>query len=458
MAAQLINNLTTRNQPASGPTEDDLRRLMQEVSEVENSMVETNDPLNLLENKHKLIYILTLSVLERLSASGDPFINLAPFLSHASDVLDVFMVTIKEFPAVLDYVLPMGVNFYSRGQEPLWLWLFPRVLTLLGRQGCESLTDKIKDFFFVSFQVVSKNPRLWNLNSFFFIYLKECVASMSCPFFMTKLGLISIDILHHLALAKAMYSKKVDITLPTGEADYRLFFTNSDESRSGEVKYCTYTIQDSVDGFCQAMQILLVLVDISMEAASSYDATPAFSDYMAWMLTSFANLHDIYQKWQANPSLYRECPNPDSLFFYSLHALMSSIKASLSPTLLRKGYTILSILCSNVLQDQSQYFEQSNQVAICGCLLNLASVCEKYDSLRRFVSLHLVPVVKSTLGDESAVQALGKDFQVSLLLIFPSARIDHSQNARPALNSCVISARVASRKLLIGNSTTANFP
>lgn len=179
MAAALINNLRTGNQQR-GPVEDDLKRLVREVSEMESSLAQTHDPIAKLEYKHKIIYLFSRTVLERLdgnaSDSFDP-VDVPMFLVHASDTLDLFMTTIKEFPAVLDYTLPQGTYFQSRGQEPLWIWLFPRILTLLGRETSGSLTDKIKDFFFVAFQVVSRSPKLWNLNSFFFSYLKECVAS-----------------------------------------------------------------------------------------------------------------------------------------------------------------------------------------------------------------------------------------------------------------------------------------
>ncbi|KUJ09266.1 protein kinase-like protein rad3 [Mollisia scopiformis] len=404
LAAQLVNNLSSKN-PPSGGAEDELRQLAQQVSEMENSLVETYDPTVKLEHKHRLIYLLTRSVLERLD--HDPFIDVGPFLSQASDALDIFQIAVKEYPAVLDYVLPPGVYFQSRGQEPLWIWLFPRILTLLGRPRYECLTDKIKDFFFSSFQVVSRSPKLWNLNSFFFTYLKECVAST----------LTLVDILHHLGQAKTIYSRKVEIVLPTTEDDYPMFFSDKDESQSSHVLYCTYKLEDSLASFCQATHLLLMLVDISIEAASSFDATPAFQDYVAWMFTSFCALHDIYQQWQANRSLYEECPNPDSLFFYSLYALISSLKDSLSPTLLRKGYNIVSILCGNILQDQSQIYETSDQLALCACILNLANVCEKHYSMRRSISLQLVPVIKSILEDESALNRLGKDFQSSAMLL-----------------------------------------
>lgn len=182
MAAQLINNLSTTRKPSRQIEQDDLARLMTEVSEAENNPSEVEDITANLEHKHKLIYVFSRAVLEKLS-KDDPFMNIEQLVSQASGALDVFMTAIRETPAVLKYTLPSGSGLQGRGREPLWIWLFPRLLSLLGRQSCEPLNEKIKDLFYESFQAVSRSPKLWNLNSSFFKYLKDCVASKSPSFF-----------------------------------------------------------------------------------------------------------------------------------------------------------------------------------------------------------------------------------------------------------------------------------
>jgi serine/threonine-protein kinase ATR len=175
MAVQLINNLATSNKPLREPELDDLKRLMAEISELESSPDLLADVKVKLEHKHKLIYVFTRAVLERL-CSNDPFNNVSQLVSQSSEAFDIFISAIKEAPSVLEYTLSNGQLLQNRAQEPLWVWLFPRVLAILGRQGCECLTDKIREFFCVCFQIVSRSPKLWNLNSYFFMYLKECIS------------------------------------------------------------------------------------------------------------------------------------------------------------------------------------------------------------------------------------------------------------------------------------------
>jgi len=177
MAAQLINDLSTTNKPSREPEQDDLKRLMTEVSDLENSPTELSNVDIKLEHKHKLIYVFARAVLERLG-NDDPFMNAQQVVSQASEALDIFTSTITEIPAVLGYVLKPHESLQARGQEPLWMWLFPRVLTLLGRRECDDLTEKIKSFFYASFQAVAKSPKIWNLSSLFFSYLKGCTSRM----------------------------------------------------------------------------------------------------------------------------------------------------------------------------------------------------------------------------------------------------------------------------------------
>lgn len=184
MAAQLINNLSTTTKPSRQGGEDDLKALL-ELSRMANDTEQLSSLDTNLEHHHKLIYVFVRLVLEPLS-TDDPFMDVQNVVSQASDALDVFISAIKETPSVLGYS-SKHESFQSRGEEPLWVWLFPRLLGLLGRKRCDMLTEKIKDLFFVSFQAVSRSPMLWNMASSFFCYLKECVTCMSTSGFLALL-------------------------------------------------------------------------------------------------------------------------------------------------------------------------------------------------------------------------------------------------------------------------------
>lgn len=174
MAAQLINNLSSTNKQPRQGGQDDLKALM-ELSRMANDAEELASLDAKIEHNHMLIYVFTRLVLEPLM-TDDPFMDIQNLVSQAADALDAFISAIKETPVVLSCI-PKPGSLQSRGGEPLWTWLFPRLLGLLGRKQCDTLSEKIKDLFFVSFQAVSRFPTLWNLASQFFSYLKQCAAS-----------------------------------------------------------------------------------------------------------------------------------------------------------------------------------------------------------------------------------------------------------------------------------------
>jgi len=176
MAAQLINNISTGNNPSRTSERDDLQRLMAEISQIESQGTETGNIELQTQNAHKLIYVFTRAVLERLS-QDDPFVNVTEMVAHASDALDVFATVIKETPGVLVLIPSENDQLQGRGIEQLWLWLFPRLLPLLGRPKMQALSDKIKSLLLRAFEVVAVSPQLWCLSASMFVYLRDCVFS-----------------------------------------------------------------------------------------------------------------------------------------------------------------------------------------------------------------------------------------------------------------------------------------
>lgn len=414
MAAQLINDLsaTNRNQLPRPNEQDELKAIMLEVSNTENSIAEFANPNAKLEHKHKLIYVLSRTILERFT-NDDPFMDHSRVASEASDALDVFMGIVKETPDVLDYKLGPNSILQGRGQESLWIWLFPRILALLGQRHCEILTEKIKDFFYVSFQAVAQSPKLWNMPAFFFYYLKECVVSMYNPTILIRISSPFSAILGHLQNPSTMpRGCLVEIILPSDDISSLVSSYEKDEGRSINNTGCTYLIKDAGIAIWQASNILSMLGDISMESAASHHATPAFQDYLAWMFDSFLTAHELQKRLRGNLRLYEICTKSEIMTSCSVHALLSSLQDQISISILRKGFALLSILSADLLETPSSLSDKSVRRSLCSGLLKMASICKTHDSMRRVFALHLVPAIEITLLDEAARSGLGNDFKV----------------------------------------------
>jgi len=183
LAAQLVNNISTVSRPfAHDPSQEDYRKLLEEISRYEDS---SNGNLSIdekLQRDHKLIYVVAQGVLEVVTKE-DPFAQVQEQLLRAQEALQFLVVTIKETPAVLAHILGLEANVKSGIHEPLWLWLFPRLLALVGRQRCEPLYENISSFFFATYEAVSRSSQLWHLGLTFVRYLKECTDGINSPLF-----------------------------------------------------------------------------------------------------------------------------------------------------------------------------------------------------------------------------------------------------------------------------------
>lgn len=201
--------------------------------------------------------------------------------------------------------------------------------------------------------------------------------------------------------------------LPSDDmSPFASFVAGNEDSRSPVID-CTYVIRDATEGLNHARNVLSMLVDVSMAAAASYDATPAFQDYVGWLLDSFLATHELHKKWRANPSLHPSCSDVCLLPFCSVHALLTSLRESLSPSLMRKGYNLLSMFCTDLLEESTQLSRSSIQINLCSSIMHLAAGCQKYDSVRRTVSLHLLPAVHATLTSRNPIASgMGNNFRV----------------------------------------------
>lgn len=187
LAANFANNLSTTRKPSRHDDQDDFQQLLLDVSKYEENPHGVISVEERLEHCQELIYVVVIGVLEPLTKSNAS-VNEQDQLQKASEGIDVLIATIKEFPVVLDQVPGQRVQMLSGSDAPLWMWLFPQVLALVGSKRCETLKDKVTDFFKVSFTEVSKTLQLWALNSAFFGYLKHCANSKHVHLGVMKTG------------------------------------------------------------------------------------------------------------------------------------------------------------------------------------------------------------------------------------------------------------------------------
>jgi hypothetical protein len=187
LAANFANNLSTTRRPSRYDDQDEFHQLLLDVSKYEENPHGVTSIEERLEHCQELIYVVVIGVLVPLTKSNAS-VNEQDQIQKASEGLDVLIAAIKEFPIVLDRIPGKRVQMLSGSDASLWMWLFPQVLALVGCKRCDTLKDKITEFFKVSFSEVSRTLQLWTLDSAFFGYLMHCAKSKHFYLGVMKVG------------------------------------------------------------------------------------------------------------------------------------------------------------------------------------------------------------------------------------------------------------------------------
>lgn len=181
LAAQLVGNISTTARSSRPDETSELKRLFEAIETVKNDPDYLKTPAERVEHNHTLIYVYARVVLEGLKWD-DPFADRGKLKEEASKAIQFLKVTIQETPTVLNYATD-GMMFLHRGQEPLWVWLFPKLLRMLGHPQCLVLSDSIQSLFHFVLDVASKSGGLWNSCGLMHGYLQanfRCKNYRSC--------------------------------------------------------------------------------------------------------------------------------------------------------------------------------------------------------------------------------------------------------------------------------------
>ncbi|CAN8100340.1 unnamed protein product [Discula destructiva] len=160
LAAQLVGNIATTARSSRPDENNELKRLFEMIERVKADPGLLKTPEDHLEHNHMLIYVYACVKLDGLKWD-DPFANRDHLQSEVSQTVQFLRLTILEDDAVL-FGTTDGSKFLHRGPEPLWVWLFPKLLKMLGHPHCLPLSTSLESFFLFLFETVSKAGDLWH--------------------------------------------------------------------------------------------------------------------------------------------------------------------------------------------------------------------------------------------------------------------------------------------------------
>lgn len=181
LAAQLVENLTPSTKSRSDDNRE-LKTLFATIQRIKDDPELLKTVEQRVEHNHMLVYVYCRVALDNAKLE-DPFLDSAHVCTEALKAINFLRFTIKETPSVLQYSGEHGFAF--RGQEPLWIWLLPRLLKMLGHRQLLPLESSIEGFLQYLMLLTSQHGALRGLGSSLGAYLRAIVTGQ-LPLFIRK--------------------------------------------------------------------------------------------------------------------------------------------------------------------------------------------------------------------------------------------------------------------------------
>ncbi|KAM0289256.1 hypothetical protein ACHAO9_006214 [Fusarium lateritium] len=324
LAAQLVENISASTKSSKSDENSELKGFFAIIQRVKDNPTLLKTPEDRVEHNHMLIYVYSRAVLEGIRLD-DPFLDRAQVRTEGLKAINFLKFSIKETPAVLKHRVD-GQEYMFRGREPLWVWLLPQLLRLLGHAQCLELTEAIEGLLQYTMLTVAQNWILWDIAPAFLFYLRT----------------ITSHALHQL---------QDPLVVPSVEESFRalslppeLALSQYVDKGSPLINQLTY----SVDRIPQALQQLISFCNVVayplISTDEAFDPVTSFSENAVWLIDALGDMRTVQIRYgHAFPAC-------------SLHVLQVTLKIEralskkkgISASVHKKAVTLLVLLCGQI--------------------------------------------------------------------------------------------------------------
>ncbi|KAK3330577.1 hypothetical protein B0H66DRAFT_579779 [Apodospora peruviana] len=400
LAAQLVENISTSARSSRPDETSELKRLFDVIERVKNHPGLLKSQEERIEHNHLLIYVCGGVVLESLKWD-DPFAQQPRLRAEALKAFNFLTVTIRETPVVLKHTTD-GTAFLFRGQEPLWLWILPKLLKLLGHTRCLALSPAIEGLCQSLLELAANTGLLGDLGPSLMRYFQANLA--------TILACLKPDPnLPHSSLKIELPSKAFLETLG-------LYITP---------RRCSFTIRGSEQALRHALGLVAIIKSAILPQTGS-QVSFLYKHTLIWLLDCF---HPLASHLIARPidgglvSLLQM-----AVELAAAHGSSDGVDSVLS----LKAYATLVAVCCCVFEKPRCFLKEDESSlvlrgAICSALIQLARGAIIHRPTSRLVITRLIAPAQQLVLDIAAIGA-GTD-------VWRSVHVLNQATASPAPTS-----------------------
>ncbi|KAI0913098.1 phosphatidylinositol 3 [Ustulina deusta] len=397
LAAQLVENISTSARSSRPDETAELQRLFAAIEKVKNEPGLLTSHQERVEHNHMLIYVYARVVLEGLKWD-EPFANTSQLRADAVRAINFLKITVNETPEVLLFTVNNG-TFLFRGPEPLWIWIFPKVLKMLGNSLCADLTAPIEGFFRELYLTAARSNGLWSHIPRFLAYLRSNFDAIQS--FLAELP------------SSANRSPLLNLRLPQNS------FLES--LGCGQLRplqeQCTYTIDLAPHALQHASDLLSLLSIPLVDHQLSSNPPPSFQEAIPWLIDAAVRLNVTQNRWHLFSGSYLP------------HLLRNTIRILDTTNLLintdvlvkEKAYILLVHLCVDVLTQRQTARGLENITGVDDRLLSVAIVkiseaCLSFTTVSHLGTSQIIPMIEKPISYEK-ITSTGTDLWRSLELL-----------------------------------------
>ncbi|KAI1772713.1 phosphatidyl inositol 3-kinase [Hypoxylon cercidicola] len=378
LAAQLVDNISTSARSSRPDETPELKKFFSVIEKVKNQPELLKTPKERMEHNHMLIYVYARVVLEGLRWD-DPFADKAQQRADMLRAVNFLRITIRETPEVL-LITSETASFLFRGSEPLWLWIFPKVLKMLGSSHCADLKNDIELFFSELLLTASQTGVLWPVVPQFLMYIKLNLDATTNHVTESKAPSTNRDIALHLQLPPDSFFES------TGNGDSSLL-----------QQQCTYTISSASQALHHASGLLSIMTSAMIRHVSEFGIMSAFEEHIPWVLDAYLHLYEAQMQWRS------KFPEVSPVLLRSTLQLFDALETanSIDICIQQKASTLLVLLCmevTNISLDDFYIHECPEYDLLCTSLAKVAKACMHSKPISRLVTSQLIPALMKLFG------------------------------------------------------------
>ncbi|KAK3693605.1 hypothetical protein B0T22DRAFT_401698 [Podospora appendiculata] len=385
LAAQLVENMRNSTQSArplsSCPDENsELKRLFDTIDSVKNDPAILKTEEDRVEHNHMLIYGCGLVLIGNLKWD-EPFAHQDELREKALKAINLLEVTIKETPQVLTRTTD-GSVFLFRGKEPLWLWILPKVLTMLGNSKCLAISTAIEALCQYIFQLALAKGSLWDLGPPLMKYFQANLATILAQLNTTTL---------------LPRDPPIEIELPS--KDFFLKTLAFDAPPKG----CSFVVKTLEQAVRHAIGLLAIIKYAVLQNNGSR-LSPNFGHVTTWLLDVLQPLASVQSAWPMPPDV-----SLTPIIQIALHIATTQGSSHMTDAILcQKANSVLVAVCCEAFEQSQQLLSQDQngealRKVTCTALIHLANEVITHRPISRLVISRLLSPAQRLVSENAVV-------------------------------------------------------